>query len=209
MTQINKHSRVACVLPLHDITSINMNDATLLIAAQTAAREALDALYKSAPFEPVAKVTYQSAGRVLVLAEAETDKRSVSDSAQQLVASLSPAIFFARKPTTQVIPATDLPASVICQQGILESLSGYLGAYVLRWRADTSSVPQVAEFDLVLDLQATPHFNMHQPPQGYFHAVTLESQASALQALAQLVGAFEKPKFFCLQRIHLRAQPFA
>ncbi|ODV41429.1 4Fe-4S ferredoxin, partial [Cupriavidus sp. UYMMa02A] len=54
-----------------------------------------------------------------------------------------------------------------------------------------------ARFDLVFDLNETPAFAMHQPPQGYLHAGgdALRQQQQAL-ALTQLVGEFEKPKFF-------------
>ena len=52
-------------------------------------------------------------------------------------------------------------------------------------------------FDLVLDLGAEPAINLKQPPQGYF-APGRDPLAQALAAaqLAQLVGEFEKPKFF-------------
>jgi ferredoxin len=52
-------------------------------------------------------------------------------------------------------------------------------------------------FDLVFDLNDAPAFSMHQPPQGYLHAggdVTRQ-EALALQ-LTQMVGNFEKPRFF-------------
>ncbi len=54
-----------------------------------------------------------------------------------------------------------------------------------------------ARFDLVFDLNDAPAFTMHQPPQGYLHAGAdaLCQQQQAL-ALTQLVGEFEKPKFF-------------
>jgi ferredoxin len=50
-------------------------------------------------------------------------------------------------------------------------------------------------FDLVLDLRAQPAFLQHAKPQGYFHAphgLALER----LVELRDLVGEFEKPKFF-------------
>jgi ferredoxin len=52
-------------------------------------------------------------------------------------------------------------------------------------------------FDLVLDLSREPLINLPQPPQGYFapRGDPLE-QALAVQQLAQLVGEFEKPRFF-------------
>ncbi|GAB4206190.1 MAG: 4Fe-4S binding protein [Tibeticola sp.] len=56
---------------------------------------------------------------------------------------------------------------------------------------------QSERFDLVLDLrgaQATPTFLQHALPQGYFRAQTLDA-ATALK-LRELVGTFEKPRFF-------------
>jgi ferredoxin len=53
-------------------------------------------------------------------------------------------------------------------------------------------------FDLVLDLRAEPAFTQHAPPQGYFHAPPGRSEVSkdAVLALRDLVGTFDKPKFF-------------
>jgi ferredoxin len=61
-------------------------------------------------------------------------------------------------------------------------------------------------FDLVLDLRPAPAFHQHALPQGYFH-LPLASKAPGLgeQGLAtllklrDLVGEFEKPKFFSYQ----------
>jgi ferredoxin len=52
-------------------------------------------------------------------------------------------------------------------------------------------------FDLVLDLQAQPSIRLPHPPQGY-QAPGRDplDQARAVLALTQLVGEFEKPKFF-------------
>jgi ferredoxin len=55
-------------------------------------------------------------------------------------------------------------------------------------------------FDLVLDLRPAPAFGQHAPPQGYFHVPPGGQQASALfdavLRLRDLVGTFDKPKFF-------------
>jgi ferredoxin len=60
----------------------------------------------------------------------------------------------------------------------------------------------VAEtFDLVLDLRPQAAFAMHQPPQGYFHVGAEERKLTqAVLALRDLVGEFEKPKFFAYQQ---------
>ncbi len=55
-------------------------------------------------------------------------------------------------------------------------------------------------FDLVLDLRATSAFSQHQPPQGYFHVANDgPSLFDAVLKLRELVGEFEKPKFFRYQ----------
>lgn len=58
------------------------------------------------------------------------------------------------------------------------------------------SAPSAGEtFDLVLDLRAQPAFTQHAPPQGYFHAPR-GLDLPTLVKLRDLVGEFEKPKFF-------------
>jgi len=59
--------------------------------------------------------------------------------------------------------------------------------------------PQTVDerFDLVLDLRELPHFTQHQPPQGYVHAGGDERKLMpAVLALRELVGEFDKPRFF-------------
>jgi ferredoxin len=52
-------------------------------------------------------------------------------------------------------------------------------------------------FDLVLDLRAAPAFTQHAPPQGYFHVGSDERKLfDAVLALRDLVGTFDKPRFF-------------
>ncbi len=51
-------------------------------------------------------------------------------------------------------------------------------------------------FDLVLDLGAPPLIVLHQPPQGYFHAADDTQLIAAVLRLRELVGEFEKPRFF-------------
>jgi ferredoxin len=50
------------------------------------------------------------------------------------------------------------------------------------------------QFDLVLDLRGAPAFTRHALPQGYFHWDGKDLQT--LLKLRDLVGEFEKPKFF-------------
>ena len=53
---------------------------------------------------------------------------------------------------------------------------------------------QSESFDLVLDLGAQPLINLHAPPQGYFRWDG--KSLNTLLKLREMVGEFEKPKFF-------------
>jgi len=53
------------------------------------------------------------------------------------------------------------------------------------------------QFDLVIDFRSEPAFAQHQLPQGYWHAGSDPAgQVQAAFAAAEMVGEFEKPKFF-------------
>ncbi|MCV0440618.1 MAG: 4Fe-4S binding protein [Hydrogenophaga sp.] len=61
------------------------------------------------------------------------------------------------------------------------------------------AVEHSEQFDIVLDLRGEPAFTQHAHPQGYFHlAGGLQAQAAMATVikLRDLVGEFEKPKFF-------------
>ena len=64
---------------------------------------------------------------------------------------------------------------------------------------DFQREPQQVEerFDMVLDLREQAAFSQHQLPQGYFHVGSDERKLmAAVLALRELVGEFEKPRFF-------------
>jgi len=73
-----------------------------------------------------------------------------------------------------------------------------------------SDVARNDRFDLVLDLQRTPHLAMHQPPQGYLApGADAIAQAKAVTEIAVLTGEFEKPKYFAYKAsicAHSRSQ---
>jgi ferredoxin len=66
------------------------------------------------------------------------------------------------------------------------------GAIDFNRAADT----RTESFDLVLDLSAQPLIGWHAAPQGYFKAPATAVPAQTLIKLRELVGEFEKPKFF-------------
>ncbi|MFN3612749.1 4Fe-4S dicluster domain-containing protein, partial [Tepidimonas sp.] len=72
------------------------------------------------------------------------------------------------------------------------------------WRSRGSWVEeQQAEFDAVLDLRPAPAFTQHALPQGYVHlppGLDAEARLARLWPLRELVGTFEKPRFFRYQQ---------
>ncbi len=65
-------------------------------------------------------------------------------------------------------------------------------------------VPHSDSFDLVLDLRPQPAFVQHAPPQGYFHLPPAQAEGpraiETLVRLRELVGEFEKPRFFAYKQ---------
>lgn len=59
---------------------------------------------------------------------------------------------------------------------------------------ERAAATQTESFDLVLDLRAEPAFTQHAPPQGYFRWDG--NDLGTLLKLRELVGEFDKPKFF-------------
>lgn len=125
-------------------------------------------------------VEYQSAGRLLIIGEAPEIEAIAPRCAPLTITVITTDN---RKPETSV-ELTWLNAS-------LEALTGWLGQF----EAQVSG--QLHSFDLVLDLTETPVMPQKVSALGYF-APGADQQAlvEALQQLPDLVGEFDKPKFF-------------
>ena len=148
---------------------------------------ALSALGELPPLAPVASVSYESSGRLLVIADSAA---RVAEAVEGLDTALTIAVLWTGVSPAPVIADTEIVV------GKLITLRGYLGAFELVFESTSAGAPQTALFDLVLDLRTTPVFRMHQPPQGYFHVADGAALASALAELPEMIGEFEKPKFF-------------
>jgi ferredoxin len=190
--------------------------------------------------EPPTKVTYRSAGRLLVIGDVAIAERA----AAMLQDALQVTVFTQGGTGAQ---ARRFPILA----GRIEALTGWLGAFQLSWSASNpidldlcsrcnacitacpeqaigldwqvdldrctghracvkacdvagaidfsrAAVDRTEAFDLVLDLREQPAFTMHAKPQGYFHVPAFEGEAAlgTVLRLRDLVGDFDKPKFF-------------
>ncbi len=188
--------------------------------------------------EPVATVTYKSAGRLLVIGALDDAERAAA-----LLADTLDITLFAQGGAG----AQERRYPVLA--GHIDRLQGWLGAFELAWTQDNpidldlctrcnacvAACPEGAigldyqvnpdactaqracvkacqvagaidfarapqahteAFDLVLDLRAHPAFTQHAPPQGYIHAPGGSPSLPDILKLRDLVGEFEKPKFF-------------
>ncbi|WP_225612657.1 4Fe-4S dicluster domain-containing protein [Variovorax sp. VRV01] len=194
--------------------------------------------------DPVATVSYASQGRLLIVGPLDAAEKAaalVADSLQVSIFSTGPGTAGGAQERRWPVMA-----------GRIASLTGWLGAFSLRWTRDNpidldlctrcnaclgacpeqaigldyqidmakctshrdcekacsvagaihfgrASEALDAEFDLVLDLGARALIDWHAPPQGYFHLAGGLAHAEGLSTvlrLRELVGEFEKPKFF-------------
>jgi ferredoxin len=213
-------------------------------ASATPKIAALLAAAQLPPAEPVATVSYRSAGRCLVIGGADAAQAAALQLADRLQVSLL------LEGTGGALPQVREHAVAT---GQVQRVAGWLGAFQVQWassnpidadlctrcNACVDACPEGAigfdyqvdlqackghrdcvrvceaagaidfqrepvqhedSFDLVLDLRAAPAFSQHQPPQGYFHVPPGPEQQrqlfSAVLALRELVGTFDKPKFF-------------
>ncbi|MCS0580537.1 4Fe-4S binding protein [Massilia pinisoli] len=154
---------------------------------RTARDAALGALGALPAPDPRDAVGYRSAGRTLVIGP----RADALPWAERLAAMVPVTVLLldgdADEDTPRLFPVFAARALV---------LTGWLGAFDATWQAP-GTAPHQARFDLVLDLGASPQIATHQRPHGY-HAPGPDHVArqAAVDALANMVGDFEKPTYF-------------
>ncbi|TVP87176.1 MAG: hypothetical protein EA347_08030 [Thioalkalivibrio sp.] len=148
--------------------------------------------------EPTSRVSYHSDGRVLVIG---IDEGSALEAARRLRDDLAPAVLLTSDGESR--EAEGIP--IIYSHGREPLVEGHLGSFLVTLQvggktANAATLLNSAwdAFDLVLDLGLAPLITAEWPPVGYFAPPFGDPDAldRALEALSDLKGEFEKPKFF-------------
>ncbi|MBZ2205725.1 4Fe-4S binding protein [Massilia soli] len=155
-----------------------------------AARAAALAIALPPPSDTLQTVTYTSAGTTLIIGSAER----ALPCADQLCGVLAVTVLLTSPPSAAPQP---LRAYSVMHCADIQ-VSGWLGAFDARWRdAGRGVMRREGKFDLVLDLSPEPLIEAHQKPHGYVAPGVSEAGiAAAIADLAQMIGEFEKPKYF-------------
>ncbi|MFO7809526.1 4Fe-4S binding protein [Guyparkeria sp.] len=159
--------------------------------------EAFEAV-RNMGMEPTSRVSYHSDGRVLIIG---IDEGSALDAARKLREDLTPAVLLTANGESR--EAEGIP--VLYSHGREPLVEGHLGSFMvtLQVGGNAANVATLLNsawnaFDLVLDLGLAPLITAEWPPVGYFAPPFGDRDAldRALEALGDLRGQFEKPKFF-------------
>ena len=143
-------------------------------------------------------VHYHSLGRVLILADGPIEIPTSGLEAPGPISMLVPGTH-----QKEQSAAADGPRLL---SGRLIEVRGWLGHFAVKFsplapgladRAEQAGGRQVTEeFDLIIDLMASPAIVTETPPIGYFRANAVDDLAAILARCRELVGHFSKPRYF-------------
>jgi len=137
-------------------------------------------------YEPSITVSYRSGGRTLVVGLA-ADALPWAD---RLAGALPVTVLLLDSQDSLPVRPYPVHLARAC------AVAGWLGAFEARWQASGQPLQQ-ARFDLVLDLAPSRLIPSHQRPHGYYAPGPDEAaRHEALQTMCEMVGDFEKPKYF-------------
>ncbi len=151
---------------------------------QRAREQALEAM-AAVQVDPVPMLRYTSEGRVAVIGGMEA-----LEFAPRLHGRLKPLLILTEgieEPGVPVVPLGGRPIAI----------EGHLGQFTLK--LGTSGKPNFEQIqvDLILDLSPKPLLTQSMPPAGYVWSALDElSLLAATEQLQEMVGTFEKPRFF-------------
>lgn len=157
---------------------------------------ALDAA-NSVPVESTSLVSYKSSHYVLVIG----DDQRVIEVINKLSDAMTITVLIIHKDSA--VDLKSIPRSVSIAYGQLTSLSGYLGNFTAELMVNGKVTnlaqvyhPKIKGFDQVIDLSTSPMLSQSLLPFGYFSPENDIELQDTINAVSELLGEFEKPKFF-------------
>ncbi|MCW8889607.1 MAG: 4Fe-4S binding protein [Sedimenticola sp.] len=149
------------------------------------ARDAALTAANAVTLESTDLVAFESNGRVVVIGNVEA-------------LEFAPRLTDPLKSQVLLTEGEELPGvPVISLGGRTLKISGHLGAFTLQLGEPGKPNAETLSADLILDLSPQPHLSMPMKPPGYLVAGTDEvSLAEAAEQLSELVGVFDKPRYF-------------
>lgn len=163
-----------------------MNNVTNSKYTQNAiARARAQSAIEGLTVKPTSRVEYRSRGRLAIIGGPEA-----IEFAPRLNAALQPQIVLlhgVEEPGVRVVP---VGGRSLC-------IEGHLGAFRIILSDKSKPNYESVDVDLILDLSPDPILSMPLTPPGYLSTTTDEaSLMSAAEQLVEMVGTFEKPRYF-------------
>lgn len=161
---------------------------------------AVNAMSRQRLTEATSQVQYVSQGHWLVIGdpEAALSAAALLPDTGVTIVSVDPSVHQVNKQLTESGVAVFTVPEL--------HLGGYLGAFRATVPATqtgqsaldlaVSTYRESGYFDLVLDLSPVALLGMPLPPFGYCHATSADAISHAIESLSDLVGEFEKPRYF-------------
>jgi len=160
-----------------------------------------DELQAQASISTTSQISYSSKGHTLVIGETDV----AIDAASKLSAQGATVVHCDPSASAITKQLTDSGIAVFTVPKLV--LNGHLGAYkavAVDANTDTdlgvSVYLESGAFDLVLDLSETPVLSAALKPFGYLHVSNHDEIDDAISSLGELIGDFEKPRYFDYKR---------
>lgn len=179
------------------------NDDTGLMwpatSADGIARGAALNLLHGKPRTPTSLVTYHARSSLLVIVDRSDDAGPVLAALPENALHVTVLVADPKRRRVQMSQREghDLV------EARMAHFEGYLGKFLVRVADDDEPLNlartlghQREDFDLVLDLGAKPAAGAPVPPPGYYAPRSEKDLSEALEALPDMVGEFDKPKYF-------------
>ena len=149
------------------------------------AREAAQIALEKLKVQPTSLLEYQSAGRVAVIGGEQA-----IELAPRLSGALHPQVIL-----TGGVEEPGVPLISVGGRSLV--IEGYLGNFTIHLGEAGKPNRESIKVDLIWDLGSKPLLEMSMKPPGYICSDGSEEHVpEAVEALSNLVGTFQKPKYF-------------